>query len=250
MDITYPIQSHSWELLSPTVCIKTMDKSAFLYGGSGIPKEICFFFEMTSDQPRREISLIHAGTTFTGSLEPDALDTRVRIFWRGGLDIIIKDYFPSELTRFQEDSPVEHPPLLRFTKGAEPDVFTIELISQELANNTPPVIPEDLEVAIARKEGETSTIVTTVRKRSQANRLAAIKYHGLECVVCGFNFEKFYGPLGQGFIEIHHVNPLHEKDGEREVDPVKDLVPVCSNCHRMLHRTHLTHITIPNILKK
>jgi len=55
-----------------------------------------------------------------------------------------------------------------------------------------------------------------------------------ECSVCGFDFESVFGDLGKGFIEAHHVEPL----GETGVAfrRVEDLLAVCSNCHRMLHR--------------
>ncbi len=57
----------------------------------------------------------------------------------------------------------------------------------------------------------------------------------LPCRVCGFSFVEAYGDLGQGFIEAHHIVPVADQDGEVEVK-VDDLILVCSNCHRMLHR--------------
>jgi len=50
-------------------------------------------------------------------------------------------------------------------------------------------------------------------------------------VVCGFNFGAVYGPLAEGFIQVHHVKPLSDIGAEYEVDPVADLRPVCPNCH-------------------
>ncbi|MFO3796831.1 MAG: HNH endonuclease [Anaerolineales bacterium] len=55
------------------------------------------------------------------------------------------------------------------------------------------------------------------------------------CEICGFDFEDVYGKIGQRFIEAHHIKPLSEMDGEGKVS-VNDLIAVCSNCHRMLHR--------------
>lgn len=68
-----------------------------------------------------------------------------------------------------------------------------------------------------------------------ANRARAIEIHGSKCQICGFDFDNQYGPsLARGYIEVHHIRPLSE---ERElVDPETDLMPVCSNCHSMLHR--------------
>lgn len=56
----------------------------------------------------------------------------------------------------------------------------------------------------------------------------------LECSVCGFDFEAMFGELGKGFIEAHHVEPLGETGAG--IRRAEDLVAVCSNCHRMLHR--------------
>jgi 5-methylcytosine-specific restriction protein A len=56
----------------------------------------------------------------------------------------------------------------------------------------------------------------------------------LDCEVCGFNFGTFYGPIGQDYIEVHHVTPLHVL-GKRET-MLADLACLCSNCHRMCHR--------------
>ena len=57
----------------------------------------------------------------------------------------------------------------------------------------------------------------------------------LACEVCGFDFGKVYGDRGEGYIECHHAVPLHAS-GETTTR-VKDLVLLCSNCHRMIHRT-------------
>ena len=60
--------------------------------------------------------------------------------------------------------------------------------------------------------------------------------HGsLHCEACGFDFLKIYGERGNGFIECHHTKPVSqlEEDGKTKVS---DLVVLCSNCHRMIHR--------------
>jgi predicted HNH restriction endonuclease len=55
-------------------------------------------------------------------------------------------------------------------------------------------------------------------------------------VVCGFNFDSFYGAAyARSYIEVHHLNPL-AGGGERVVDPVAGLRPLCANCHSMVHR--------------
>ena len=55
----------------------------------------------------------------------------------------------------------------------------------------------------------------------------------LSCESCGFDFSQTYGERGQGYIECHHVEPLHVGgEGPRSI---RDLALLCSNCHRMIH---------------
>ena len=67
----------------------------------------------------------------------------------------------------------------------------------------------------------------------------------LSCEICDFDFHKTYGETGEGFIECHHAIPLHDLDSSR-LTKISDLLLVCSNCHRMLHRGEL----VPEMLKK
>lgn len=72
-------------------------------------------------------------------------------------------------------------------------------------------------------------------ERSSSAREKCIEIKGTTCQICGMNFEKKYGEVGKNFIEVYHIKPINEVDEEYIVDP-KDLIPVCSNCHSMLHR--------------
>lgn len=57
----------------------------------------------------------------------------------------------------------------------------------------------------------------------------------LFCEICGFDFYKTYGELGKDYIEGHHIIPVSQlKKGEKT--RLEDIIMVCSNCHRMLHR--------------
>lgn len=82
-------------------------------------------------------------------------------------------------------------------------------------------------------EGFSKQIVREIKSRSISLVQLAKRHYGSTCSICNFNFGETYGELGEGFIEMHHLKPIHE--GER-VSAVEDLRPVCSNCHRMLHR--------------
>ncbi|MBK9470033.1 MAG: HNH endonuclease [Gammaproteobacteria bacterium] len=85
-------------------------------------------------------------------------------------------------------------------------------------------------------EGACTKVVVNKYERSPANRAACIAVHGSVCKVCGFDFGKFYGQFGQGYIEVHHRIPIAKMSGNYVVNPVTDLVPLCSNCHSVVHR--------------
>lgn len=86
-------------------------------------------------------------------------------------------------------------------------------------------------------EGEIISMHYDKHERSRKLRKACLALYNNEykCVICGFNFSKVYGVRGKDFIEVHHLNPIGETDGSYEVNPDK-LIPVCSNCHSMIHR--------------
>lgn len=92
------------------------------------------------------------------------------------------------------------------------------------------------EIPLDCYEGAKYSIITNKYERSSIARMKCIEKHGCTCSICGFNFEHFYGDLGKGFIHIHHLVPLHIIGKEYKVDYDNDLIPVCPNCHAMLHR--------------
>jgi len=73
-------------------------------------------------------------------------------------------------------------------------------------------------------------------ERNNEARAICLEKYGYKCYICDFSFEQFYGKLGKNFIHVHHIKPISEIGGEYKINPIKDLVPVCPNCHAMLHR--------------
>lgn len=101
--------------------------------------------------------------------------------------------------------------------------------------------------ALNRAEGNKIEYYVSRYERNPEYREQAIKRHGLICQICGFDFKKKYGCLGEGYIEVHHKKPLYSLDNEIIPNPETDMICVCSNCHRMLHR-HRNSIVSPEEL--
>lgn len=85
-------------------------------------------------------------------------------------------------------------------------------------------------------EGTTKRVSVNVYERNALARKDCIKKHGYRCAVCEFDFEKVYGKIGENFIHVHHIIPLHKIKKGYIVNGETDLVPVCPNCHAMLHK--------------
>lgn len=98
-------------------------------------------------------------------------------------------------------------------------------------------LPEELDAIEVLVEGAAISVPVNVFERNPIARAKCIEHHGYRCAVCSFDFEDFYGPVGRHFIHVHHIVPLSEVRRAHEVDPVKDLIPVCANCHAIIHTT-------------
>jgi len=96
--------------------------------------------------------------------------------------------------------------------------------------------PNDVSQQESYEEGSVKSVTVNAYERNPEARDACIKYHGVVCAVCDFDFKTTYGEIGAGYIHVHHIKPLHEIRRSYIVDPKKDLIPVCPNCHAMIHR--------------
>ncbi len=85
-------------------------------------------------------------------------------------------------------------------------------------------------------EGKGQDVESVRYERNKKARKKCIEALGCFCSICGFDFEAKYGELGKGFIEVHHIIPISERGGNYRLNPITDLIPVCSNCHSMIHR--------------
>lgn len=85
------------------------------------------------------------------------------------------------------------------------------------------------------REGKSKDIIQTRYERNPEARKRCLSHYGYSCKVCAFNFQHYFSEIGKGFIHVHHINQISEIGREYEIDPIKDLIPVCPNCHAMIH---------------
>jgi len=94
------------------------------------------------------------------------------------------------------------------------------------------------------QDGEKKKRYITTYERDPKLRRHAIEIHGTSCAACTFNFGETYGEYAEGFIHVHHTTPVSELDGPQTIDPQTDLVPLCANCHAVVHRRKDNTLTI------
>lgn len=87
-----------------------------------------------------------------------------------------------------------------------------------------------------QQEGNPKVVQSIKYERSRVNREICLAHKGYSCSVCGFNFLEYYGSIGTDYIEVHHTTPVSEMGDNYSIDIDRDLVPICSNCHSMIHR--------------
>lgn len=97
-------------------------------------------------------------------------------------------------------------------------------------------------------EGALKRVTVNRYERDQQARQDCLDHFGYDCTVCGVNFEERYGDLGADFIHVHHLVPIATIGESYIIDPVEDLIPVCPNCHAILHRGRL--VLHPDELRK
>ncbi len=107
----------------------------------------------------------------------------------------------------------------------------------------PPAIADEIGLSAddyAASEGRVCLVRHLRRERSRAlvekKKAKVLRDVGrLACEICSFDFSKAYGGAGSGIIECHHTKPMHTLKRE-QITRLGDLILVCPNCHRVLHK--------------
>ena len=119
----------------------------------------------------------------------------------------------------------------------KPNERLIKLIESNFNDlNQNEIYPDMVNEDSNAYEGIKKQVFVNKYERSSIARNKCIEFHGTSCKVCNIDFLKKYGEIGKGFIHIHHIIPIHKIGKEYKVNYKEDLIPVCPNCHAMLHR--------------
>jgi hypothetical protein len=103
--------------------------------------------------------------------------------------------------------------------------------------NTVPSAPKEETGDPQFEEGATIQSIVNRYERDPAARERCIAHYGPVCVVCQLSLADRYGHEVNGLIHVHHLTPLARIGKRTTIDPVRDLRPVCPNCHAVIHST-------------
>lgn len=101
-------------------------------------------------------------------------------------------------------------------------------------------IPEEIQLDNLH-EGAKKQITVNAYERNKKARQACINYYRkknggrIKCEICGFDFGEVYGEEFMGVIHVHHLVEISSIGNEYKVDAIKDLIPICPNCHAIVH---------------
>jgi len=118
----------------------------------------------------------------------------------------------------------------------ELEAIWFDFLVTKIKRNNPFVTPTS-RIETALYEGTPTQVHVTKYERNPYARKVCLEHYGYSCSVCNFNFEKSYGEIGKNYIHVHHLNQISEIGKTYEINPIKDLRPICPNCHSMIHRT-------------
>jgi len=97
---------------------------------------------------------------------------------------------------------------------------------------------DDVEADPSALEGTPVEAISRRYERKPLNREICLSVRGRRCICCNMNFGEVYGDIADQFIEVHHTTPASEMGPGYLINPISDLVPICSNCHSVVHLSH------------
>lgn len=163
-----------------------------------------------------------------------------------GLSVVCAAYEPKSLKNYEPNAKFE---VLRefgescaYNKPEDAFLWFDKVVSEIIPSFEKRMISDIVSTAQqdVLTEGTARSIISTRYERNRRARAICLAYHGKTCKACGVNFERDYGKEFSEIIEVHHIIPISEIGESYVVDPINDLMPLCPNCHAIVHlRTRL-----------
>lgn len=96
-------------------------------------------------------------------------------------------------------------------------------------------LPEELSDGVEYQEGAVQQIKVNRYERDKKARVTCLLHYGYVCQVCHVKLSDIYGAVAENIIHVHHIKPISEVGETYTINPIADLLPVCPNCHAVIH---------------
>ena len=233
-------RKQSWIELKNNTIIKHLHSSLFTDGVTGIDKSLVVFWnaENLIYPHQLNITIEFLNDKYKAYISKTKDDSRTRLCFRQELKQKIKQY-----STFIEEGNLRIEKIndMRYSMKIELN-HSLKLSNSTFETTT---IKESDDNSFSKRnnlenkeyyEGRKKEVMLLNRIRNRAARDECLRISEGKCCVCEFDFSKTYGSLGKGFLEVHHKVPISQYKNEHSIT-LNDLCALCSNCHRMLHRT-------------
>lgn len=179
------------------------------------------------------------GTSIAGEHAPDEASSK------GDLFVAIQDFqtFPNAVPIRSDGTTLEHIPESRRNnhwrdgvRAISDEIYVriLQMSGLQVMQSPAPATAEPPLITVT-VEGQKRYVLNAAYERSPQLRKTAVKLHGTRCFACEIDLAERYGEVAKDFIHIHHKKPLCVADGPIAVDAALDLVPLCPNCHAIVH---------------
>lgn len=233
-------RKQSWIELKNNTIIKHLHSSLFTDGVTGIDKNLVVFWnaENLTYPHQLNITIEFLNDMYKAYISKTKDDSRTRLCFRQELKQKIKQY-----STFIEEGNLRIEKIndMRYSMKIELN-HSLKLSNSTFETTT---IKESDDNSFSKRnnlenkeyyEGRKKEVRLLNRIRNRAARDECLRISEGKCYVCGFDFGETYGNIGKGFLEVHHKKPLNQYNDCHPITLDK-LCAVCSNCHRMIHRT-------------
>ena len=109
--------------------------------------------------------------------------------------------------------------------------------------------PEEYESTVGLNEGSVSRVYVNRYERNPRARSICLDHHDPVCAVCAQRMSEIYQGVPDELIHVHHIIPISMIREEYRIDPIKQMVPVCPNCHAVIH-SQSPPLTIDEVRKR
>ena len=208
------------EKIKMAILFNKGDKEYFLWMNSN-PNG----FILNTGKGNRTSAFILHKSNCTHITEYESFDDRAYTM-KGWVKVASNDV--SEIVNFCQVNKKKFNGEFKLCKSCKPDYEENEIIY-------PDELQEDQSIFI---EGAKREVIVNSFERNPKARKKCIEHYGCKCQCCGLDFEVKYGEIGKGFIHVHHLKQIAEIGDKYEVNPIEDLIPLCPNCHAMVHKNN------------